>query len=113
MTMKSCLFPLIGERIYGFTGDAIDVLSVVCTTFGVCTSLGLGTMQINEGLKRLNHGKNWWSVFGGTAYYGTDNSGDWKMDSFKSIWDTAPGNWKEESMECEDRLLNCSDCRRQ
>jgi len=95
MTMKSCFFPLIGERIYGFTGDAIDVLSVVCTTFGVCTSLGLGTMQINEGLKRLNQGKNWWSVFGGTAYYGTDNSGDWKMDSFKSIWDTAPGNWKE------------------
>ena len=35
-------------------GDLIDILSVIATLFGVCTSLGLGTIQINEGLHNMN-----------------------------------------------------------
>lgn len=35
-------------------GEFIDVLSVVCTMFGVCTSLGLGAIQLNTGFQRLN-----------------------------------------------------------
>jgi len=54
MTMKSCFYPLIGERIYGWLGDLIDVLSVVTTLFGVCTSLGLGVLQLNSGLNLFN-----------------------------------------------------------
>ncbi|CAD7696045.1 unnamed protein product [Ostreobium quekettii] len=54
MTMKSCFYPLIGDRIFGWMGDAIDVLSVITTLFGVCTSLGLGVRQINIGLNRYN-----------------------------------------------------------
>jgi len=50
LTMKSCFYPLIGEKIFGWPGDMVDILSVIATLFGVCTSLGLGTMQINEGL---------------------------------------------------------------
>ena len=46
--MKSCFYPLIGEKIFGWLGDVIDILSVIATLFGVCTSLGLGTIQINE-----------------------------------------------------------------
>ena len=53
MTIRSCFYPLIGDKIYGWMGDAVDIFSVVCTMFGVCTSLGIGTMQINSGLKRL------------------------------------------------------------
>jgi len=53
MTMRSCMYPLIGDKIYGWMGDAIDILSVVCTMFGVCTSLGLGVMQLNAGVHRL------------------------------------------------------------
>jgi choline-glycine betaine transporter len=56
MTIRYCFWPLIGERCYGIIGDLIDILSIVTTIFGVCTSLGLGTMQINTGLQRLNHG---------------------------------------------------------
>ena len=27
MTMKSCFYPLIGDRIFGWIGDAIDIIS--------------------------------------------------------------------------------------
>ena len=29
-------------------------MSIVCTMFGVCTSLGLGVLQLNAGLHRMN-----------------------------------------------------------
>ena len=32
----------------------VDILSVIATLFGVCTSLGLGTIQINRGLHLLD-----------------------------------------------------------
>jgi len=54
MTVRSCFYPLIGDKIYGWMGDVIDVLSVVGTMFGVCTSLGLGAIQLNTGIHRLN-----------------------------------------------------------
>ena len=54
MSMKSCFYPLIGDRIYGWIGDFIDILSVVTTLFGVCTSLGLGVLQLNTGLTLFN-----------------------------------------------------------
>ena len=53
MTMKSCFYPLIGDKIFGWLGDLVDILSVIATLFGVCTSLGLGTMQINEAQLRF------------------------------------------------------------
>lgn len=56
MSMRFTLYPLIGEMAYGFLGDMIEVLSILCTVFGVCTSLGLGAMQINKGLVRLDRG---------------------------------------------------------
>ena len=54
MTIRSCFYPLIGDKIYGWMGDAVDIFSVVCTMCGVCTSLGIGVMQMNNGFKRLN-----------------------------------------------------------
>jgi choline-glycine betaine transporter len=54
MSMKSCFYPLIGERIYGWMGDFVDILSVITTLFGVCTSLGLGVLQLNTGLNLFN-----------------------------------------------------------
>ena len=52
-SIRSAFYPLIGERVYGPLGDAIDVLAVVSTLFGVATSLGLGAMQVNAGLNYL------------------------------------------------------------
>ncbi len=47
---RSMLYPLIGDKIYGWTGHLIDILATVGTLLGVATSLGLGAMQINAGL---------------------------------------------------------------
>lgn len=53
LTLRSALYPLIGERIYGPLGTAVDVFAIISTTFGVATSLGLGVEQINSGLNYL------------------------------------------------------------
>ncbi|SHF63953.1 choline/glycine/proline betaine transport protein [Loktanella atrilutea] len=50
LTIRSALYPLLGDRIYGFWGDVVDILAVFGTMFGIVTSLGLGAMQINSGL---------------------------------------------------------------
>jgi len=42
--------PLLGDRVDGPVGKAIDVISIIATLFGVAVSLGLGTLQINAGL---------------------------------------------------------------
>ncbi len=53
LTLRSALYPLIGERIYGPIGTAVDVFAIISTTFGVATSLGFGVEQINSGLNYL------------------------------------------------------------
>jgi len=53
LTIRSVFYPLLGERIYGFWGNLIDVLSVLATLVGLATSLGLGVQQINAGLDAL------------------------------------------------------------
>ena len=53
LTMRSALYPIIGERIHGRIGHAVDVFAVLGTMFGVATSLGIGAMQINAGLYYL------------------------------------------------------------
>jgi len=52
--LVSCtLGPLLGRHARGAVGKAVDVLAVIATAFGVATSLGLGTLQINGGLARI------------------------------------------------------------
>ncbi|RQD66709.1 MAG: BCCT family transporter [Desulfonatronovibrio sp. MSAO_Bac4] len=53
LTIRSAFYPLIGDRIYGPIGHAIDIFAVFGTMFGVATSLGLGVMQVNAGLEYL------------------------------------------------------------
>jgi choline/carnitine/betaine transport len=50
LTIRSLFYPLLGDRIYGFWGNLIDVISVLATLIGLATSLGLGVKQINAGL---------------------------------------------------------------
>lgn len=61
LTLRSALFPLIGNKIYGPIGHAVDTFAVIGTVLGVATSLGFGVEQINAGLNHLygmpvNHG---------------------------------------------------------
>ena len=53
LTLRSALYPMIGDRIYGWAGHTVDILAVVSTVFGIATSLGLGAAQINSGLSYL------------------------------------------------------------
>ena len=45
--------PLIGDRVNGPLGKAIDVIAILATLFGVAVSLGLGTLQIAAGLNAV------------------------------------------------------------
>ncbi len=54
LTFRSIFWPLLGERIYGWTGHAIDIISVIATLFGLSTSLGIGVQQVNAGLTTLS-----------------------------------------------------------
>ncbi len=56
MSVRFTLYPLIGEMCYGVLGDMAEVLSILCTVFGVCISLGLGAMQINKSIVCLGKG---------------------------------------------------------
>lgn len=50
LAVRSALYPLIGRRIEGLPGHAIDVAAVLGTIFGVATSLGIGVVSLNAGL---------------------------------------------------------------
>ncbi|MBB1117013.1 choline BCCT transporter BetT [Stenotrophomonas sp. W1S232] len=53
LRIRSALYPLIGNRIHGPIGHAVDTFAALGTIFGLATSLGLGVMQINAGLNYL------------------------------------------------------------
>ncbi len=50
---RSILYPILGEKIHGITGDIIDIFAIIGTMFGVAASLGLGVVQLNTGLNFL------------------------------------------------------------
>jgi len=63
--ISSCFYPVLGDRIYGPIGKAIDIITLVATFFGMCTTIGLGTMQLASGLHW-----NWDSIpINNTTYF--------------------------------------------
>ncbi len=53
LTISSVFYPLLGQKVHGPWGKAINVLAVVATLFGLATSLGLGVQQVSAGLSHL------------------------------------------------------------
>ena len=51
--ISTAFYPLLGDRVYGPAGKTIDILAIFATLFGSATSLGLGALQINQGLNVL------------------------------------------------------------
>jgi choline/glycine/proline betaine transport protein len=51
LAVRSALYPLIGKRIHGRIGDAVDLAAVVGAVFGIAVSLGIGVLQLNFGLR--------------------------------------------------------------
>ena len=50
LTLRSGFQPLLGKRINGWAGDAVDIFAICGTLFGIATSLGLGVSQMGAGL---------------------------------------------------------------
>lgn len=50
LTIRSAFYPLLGDRIWGWWGHAIDLFAVVSTIFGLATTIGLGGTQAASGL---------------------------------------------------------------
>lgn len=54
LSLRSCFYPLLKDKIKGKWGNAIDVFALCSTFFGITTTLGFGVVQINSGLQTLN-----------------------------------------------------------
>ncbi len=50
LTISSALYPIIGDRVRGPIGNAVNILAVFATVFGVATSLGFGVQQLATGI---------------------------------------------------------------
>jgi BCCT family betaine/carnitine transporter len=50
LTLRSCFYPILGERVWGWPGHVIDILAIFATIFGLATSLGIGAQQAAAGL---------------------------------------------------------------
>lgn len=53
LTVRSALYAILGERIHGPIGHAVDLLAIFSTLFGTATTLGLGVSQMNAGLSYM------------------------------------------------------------
>ncbi|MFG3404689.1 choline BCCT transporter BetT [Streptomyces sp. NPDC048142] len=53
LAIRSAIYPIIGRRIHGRIGDAVDLAAIIGTVFGISVSLGIGVVQLNYGLKFL------------------------------------------------------------
>ena len=53
LTLRSAFYPILGERVWGVWGNAIDTIAAFATLFGLATSLGFGATQVASGLTEL------------------------------------------------------------
>lgn len=53
LALRSAVYPILGERIYGWPGHAVDLLGVIGTVFGVATSIGLAVGGMNAAMAEL------------------------------------------------------------
>jgi choline/glycine/proline betaine transport protein len=53
LTLRAAFYPVLKEKIYGPWGNAIDLIGVFGTIFGLATSLGMGVVAINAGMESL------------------------------------------------------------
>ncbi len=58
LTLRSALYPVLKDKIYGPWGHLVDLVGVFGTIFGLATSLGLGITPIAAGLANLGWMEN-------------------------------------------------------
>ena len=58
LTLRSALYPILKEKVYGPWGHLVDLIGVFGTIFGLATSLGLGVTPIAAGMENLGWMEN-------------------------------------------------------
>lgn len=53
LALRSCFYPLLKDKINGRLGDAIEILALIATMFGIITTLGFGATQLGSGLQQI------------------------------------------------------------
>lgn len=53
LSLRSVFYPIFKDKVFGWIGDIIDITAVISCLFGLATSLGFGSQQINAGLNFL------------------------------------------------------------
>ena len=53
LSLRSAMYPILKEKVYGPWGHLVDLIGVFGTIFGLATSLGLGVGPIAAGLEEL------------------------------------------------------------
>lgn len=53
LSLRSCFYPILKNKINGASGDVIDTFALCSTFFGITTTLGFGVVQLNAGLVEL------------------------------------------------------------
>lgn len=53
LALRSCFYPLFKEKISGRFGNAIDIMALLATFFGIITTLGFGASQLGAGLQEM------------------------------------------------------------
>jgi len=79
MTFRIAFFPLLGDVVHGLFGDVVDFVSMACTTFGVCTTLGFGVDIILAGIRRVDCGMGATCASNVPMDDGSDRSKAWKV----------------------------------
>lgn len=53
LSLRSCFYPLLKNKINGRLGDVIDIIALISTLFGIITTLGYGAAQLGAGLEYI------------------------------------------------------------
>lgn len=53
LSLRSCFYPLLKDKINGRAGDIVDMFALCSTFFGITTTLGFGVMQLSAGLVHI------------------------------------------------------------
>merc|ERR1719183_2690346 len=53
LSLRSCFYPILGNKIFGSLGDMIDSLGVITTIMAICASMAIGAVQLNTGMNEL------------------------------------------------------------
>ncbi|MBT2636992.1 BCCT family transporter [Bacillus sp. ISL-39] len=51
--ISHAFYPLLGEKVNGFLGKSINIVSIIATAIGVATTFGLSAMQVSGGLGKV------------------------------------------------------------